>query len=146
MKNFLPIAEQLRILLENVTHPSGRAYTMQEVSEATGISTATLSQIRTGKIKNPQINTLSDLSTFFNVPLRYFQTCTLEECFAILQGGSEEEPKEISEIAFRASQLSPEYQRDILTIIKWAQAAEQAYKEGKGGLPSLPHLNEDDKR
>lgn len=140
MTKFLPIAEQLQILLEVVLHPSGRPYKMQEISDATGISLATLSQLRNGKIKNPQLNTLRELCGFFNIPLRYFETTSVEACFALLQDDVETKPAEISEIAFRAKNLSTDAQRDILTIIKWVQAAEKAYEEGRGDRPSLPRL------
>jgi transcriptional regulator with XRE-family HTH domain len=142
MSKYLPVADQLNILLTARTHPSGRAYTLQELSEATGIGAATISQMRTGRIKNPQLSTLRSLCEFFNVPLRYFETRTAEECYALLQNTTQEtSPDEITEIAFRATHLSREAQQDILTIIKWVQAAEQNLKEGGEGLPPLPRLS-----
>jgi transcriptional regulator with XRE-family HTH domain len=143
MTEFLPIAEQLRILLEAVLHPSGRPYKMQEISDATGISLATLSQVKAGKIKNPQLSTLRELCQFFHIPLRYFETTSIEACYALLQENQAEgdtQSGEISEIAFRAQNLSADAQRDILTIIKWVQAAERAYEEGRGDRPALPRL------
>ena len=73
MGEFLVVSDLLKILFEEVKHPSGRSYTMQEVSDGTGISLATISQMRTGKIKNPQLNTLRELCKFFKVPLRFFE-------------------------------------------------------------------------
>jgi transcriptional regulator with XRE-family HTH domain len=140
MSEFLPVADLLKILFEEVQHPSGRPFTMQEVSDATGVSLATISQMKTGKIKNPQLNTLRELCRFFKVPLRFFESQSVETCYALLQEKPEASTREISEIAFRATTLSPEAQQDILTIIKWVQSAEQAYKAGKGDLPSLPRL------
>ena len=140
MSEFLPVADLLKILFEEVQHPSGRPFTMQEVSDATGVSLATISQMKTGKIKNPQLNTLRELCRFFKVPLRFFEAQSVETCYALLQEKPEESTREISEIAFRATTLSPEAQQDILTIIKWVQSAEQAYKAGKGDFPSLPRL------
>jgi transcriptional regulator with XRE-family HTH domain len=147
MSNFLSIAEQLNVLLSMRTHPNGRAYTLQEVSDGTGIGAATISQMRTGRIKNPQFSTIRALCVFFNVPLRFFETRTVEECYALLQ--AQDEPTsngkgEISEIAFRATRLSSEAQQDILTIIKWVQAAEKAQKEGNDALPPLPRLTRSD--
>lgn len=142
MANFLSVAEQLNVLLNVRTHPSGRVYTLQEVSAGTGISAATISQMRTGRIKNPQLSTLRALCEFFDLPLRYFETRTVEECYAVLQNHDSDSAQagEITEIAFRATHLSREAQQDILTIIKWVQAAEQSLKQEEGNLPPLPRL------
>jgi transcriptional regulator with XRE-family HTH domain len=139
MNDFLPVAEQLQILFDEVKHPAGRAYTMQEVSETIDVSLATLSQLRTGKIKNPQLHTLREICRFFHVPLRYFETRSIEECYAILAGDQVEALSPINEIAFRATHLSPKSQRDVLTIIQWVQAAEAQRKNGSH-LPPLPNL------
>jgi transcriptional regulator with XRE-family HTH domain len=143
MSDYLPLSEQLNILFEVVTHPSGRPFTLNEVSEPTDLSLATISQMRNGKIKNPQLNTLRELCRFFNVPLRYFETTSPAECYALLTGNTDKITPEINEIAFRASNLSPKSQRDLLTVIKWVQAAEAQQKEGHH-LPPLPGLEDYD--
>lgn len=147
MSNVLSVAEQLNVLLSARTHPSGRPYTLQEVSDGAGVGAATISQVRTGRIRNPQFSTIRALCAFFNVPLRFFETRTIEECYAVLQEQdepAEDRTGEISEIAFRATRLSAEAQQDILTIIKWVQAAEKAQKEGDDALPPLPRLTHAD--
>jgi transcriptional regulator with XRE-family HTH domain len=140
MPDALSISEQLNILFEVIQHPDGRPFTLQEVSEQIDVSLATLSQLRTGRIKNPQFSTLRELCRFFDVPLRYFETTTREECYAILAGDKEAPPVALNEIAFRASSLSPQAQQDILNVIKWVQAAEQMRREGRD-LPPLPGLD-----
>lgn len=143
MEDFLPVSEQMNILFDAVRHPDGRPYTLQEVSDATGVSLGTISQMRGGHIKNPQLNTLRALCRFFSIPLRYFETRTAEECYAILSDETETDAAPLNEIAFRASGLSPRSQRDILTVIKWLQAAEQ--QDGGGNaLPPLPNLEDDE--
>lgn len=144
MEEYLSVAEQLNILFDHVRHPEGRPYQLQEVGEATGISLGTISQMRTGKIKNPQLNTLRALCRFFNIPLRYFETRTAEECYAIIANRTDKpEVKALNEIALRASSLPPRAQQDILTVIRWVQAAEKQRKEG-GDLPPLPNLEVED--
>lgn len=144
METYLSVAEQLNLLFDAIRHPEGRAYQLQEVGEATGISLGTISQMRAGKIKNPQLNTLRALCRFFNVPLRFFETRTVEECYSILADQAEaHEPRALSEIAFRASSLPPRAQQDILTVIKWVQAAEQQRQQG-GDLPPLSNLEAED--
>ncbi len=144
METYLSVAEQLNILFDAIRHPEGRAYQLQEVGEASGISLGTISQMRAGKIKNPQLNTLRALCRFFDVPLRFFETRTVEECYAILSDrGEVHAPPALSEIAFRASSLPPRAQQDILTVIKWVQAAEQQRQQG-GELPPLPNLEPDE--
>jgi transcriptional regulator with XRE-family HTH domain len=145
MADYLPLSEQLRILFEAVRHTEGHPYTLQEVSAATGVSLATISQMRNGKIQNPQLNTLRALGEFFHIPLRYFETRSIEECYQVLK--ERQQPPEATaanEIAFRASHLSEQAQRDILTMIKWVQAAEQQHRQGNQPppLPSLENYDE----
>jgi transcriptional regulator with XRE-family HTH domain len=143
MQDYLPLSDQLNLLFETVPHPDGRPYTLQEVSEATGVSAGTLSQMRVGHSTNPQLSTLRALGHFFQVPLRYFETRSSEECYALLSETPPPPPAAASEIAFRASSLSTQSQRDILTIIKWVQSAEQQRQQGED-LPPLPGLVDDD--
>lgn len=114
---------------------------MQEISAGTGLSLGSLSQLRTGRIQNPQLTTLRALSAFFSVPLRYFQTRSAEECYALLRQSPEEMPGTLSEIALRVSTLPPEAQQDILTVIQWVQAAADATRSG-GERSELPRLNQ----
>ena len=138
MGAYLPVADQLKILFDAVRHPDGRPYTLQEVSEATGVALATISHMRSGRIQNPLLSTLREIARFFDVPLRYFEAKTPEECYGLLTQENTALPL-VNEIAFRASSLSPRAQRDILTLIKWVQAAEQQRKTG-GDVPPLPNL------
>ena len=139
MPNFLPVTEQLRILFSTRLHPNVRPYTMQEISDGTGISLASISAMKTGRIKNPQLNTLRALCTFFDLPLHYFQTRTPEECYSVLQKGNAAAMTEISEIGLRIPNLSPEAQQDVLTVIRWIQAAERSANDNDAAS-SLPHL------
>lgn len=139
MADYLPLSQQITLLFEAIRHPEGRPFTMQEVSTATGISLATISQLRSGKISNPQLNTLRGLCDFFRVPLRYFETETVEQCYAIFNGDNQPPALTTNEIAFRANALPEQAQRDILTMIKWVQAAEEQRKL-KGDPTPLPGL------
>ena len=139
MANYLPIATQITLLFDAIHHPSGRPYTMQEVTNETGISLPTISQLRNGKISNPQLSTLRGFCEFFHVPLRYFETKTVDECYAILNGDREKPTLINHEIAFRANALPEQAQRDILTMIKWVEAAEEQRKL-KGDIEVLPGL------
>jgi transcriptional regulator with XRE-family HTH domain len=140
VSEYLPLAEQLRILFESSKKPDGTTYTMLEVSKAMDVSLPTLSQLRNGKITNPQLNTLRAICRFFNIPLRYFDTRSAEECYAILaEGRAGNNIEGINYIAHMAASLTPEGQRDLLTVIKWAQAAEQQLMAGNN-LPDFPHL------
>ena len=142
MREYLPLADQINILFEAITRPDGRPYAMQEVAENIDVSLGTISQLRSGKIKNPQLNTLRELCRFFDVPLRYFETTTPEECFALIADKGEQKAPQLNEIAFRALKLSPQSQRDVLNIIKWAQAAELE-KTLDDDFPALPSLEDD---
>ena len=139
MDDYLPVSEQLQVLFDEVMNHDGRPYSLQEVSDAIDVSIATLSQLRTGRIKNPQLHTVREICRFFGVPLRFFETKSVDECYAILAGENVEATGPISEIAFRASRLSEKSQQDILMMIGWVQAAEAQRKNGRS-LPPLPSL------
>lgn len=139
MSSYLELHKQVQILFERILHPDGRPYTLKEVSDGTGISLGTLSHIRSGRISNPGFTSMRSLSDFFDIPLKYFQTRSVEECYAILVDKQQEEITEISEIAFRTTQLSSKSQLDVLAIIKWIQAAEELRKQGQN-IPHLPSL------
>lgn len=125
MADYLPLSVQVTILFDSLRREDGHPYTLQEVSEATGISLGTIGQIRSGKIGNPQLNTLRALCQFFHVPLRYFETKTSEECYALLVAQSTQEKPALNEIAFRASGLSLDAQQDILALVKVFQEEEK---------------------
>ena len=129
MDEYLPLAEQIKILFESVRHPQGRPFTLQEVSDATGVSLGTIAQMRTGKILNPQLNTLRALCPFFGIPLRYFETTTREECYAILTDPSTIAKPVLNEIAFRANGLPRQAQQDILSLIKLIEEEEKQRRE-----------------
>lgn len=129
MDDYFPLSEQIKILFASVRHPNGRPFTLQEVSEATQISLGTIGQMRSGKINNPQLNTLRALAQFFGVPLRYFETRTREECYALLSNPMLLEKPTLNEIAFRASGLSAQAQQDILSLIKVFQQEEKQQRE-----------------
>ena len=142
MKEYLPLAKQINLLFDTVLHPEGRPYTLHEVSSASGVSVSALSHMRTGRITNPQLSTVREIAHFFGVPLRYFETQTVEECYALLLPPAEpEERRPLHEISFRAMSLTPKAQRDILTIIKWVLAAEELRKQGID-LPQMPDLED----
>ena len=138
MAESLTLAQQILLLFEARQHPDGRAYTMQEVSDATGISVAAISQMRSGKITNPQLNTIRAICRFFDVPFRYFETKTKDECYAIFNGDNQPPVITNNEIAFRANALSERAQQDILNMIRWVQAAEKQRKL-EGDSTPLPN-------
>jgi len=139
MTAYLPLEDQIRVLFDVVRHPEGRPYTLQEVSEQIDVSLATISQMRSGRIKNPQLHTLRELCRFFDVPLHYFETRTVEACYAVSQANRPPIPPIAHQIAVRAARLSPAAQQDVLVLIRWVQAAEAQQHRDPGRSP-LPHL------
>ena len=133
MDEYLPLAQQVKILFDAVRREDGQPFTLQEVSDATGISLGTVGQMRSGKINNPQLNTLRALCRFFRVPLRYFETQTAEQCYALLTDQSPQAQPALNEIAFRASGLSDDAQQDILSLIKMFKEEEK--RQGSNDNP-----------
>ena len=138
MNEYLPLSDQVKILFESVRHEDGTMFTLQEVSATTGISLGTIAQMRSGQNSNPQLNTLRALCQFFHVPLRYFETTTTDECYALLARPASSKQPALNEIAFRSSGLPPEAQQDILAMIKVFQE-EERQRLGK------PPASQDDK-
>ncbi|MEO8391406.1 MAG: helix-turn-helix transcriptional regulator [Chloroflexota bacterium] len=129
MDDYLPLSAQVKILFSAVRRADGTAFTLQEVSTATGISLGTIAQIRSGQNPNPQLNTLRALGQFFHVPLRYFETQSTDECYALLAQPALPKEPALNEIAFRASGLPPEAQQDILLLIKVFQEEDKQRRQ-----------------
>ena len=140
----LPLKDLINFLFENILHPEGRPYITQEVADEVRISHATINHLRTGRNKNPSVPTLQEIARFFDVPLNFFECSSYDECFAMLSGQSPEDlPGAVAEIAFRASNLSPKSQMDILKIILWVEAAERERKAGRE-MPAFTMFDNDE--
>lgn len=133
----LELKDLIAFLFDTIRHPNGEVYTLQEVADQLDISPATIHQLRTGRIKNPTLPTLKELGRFFNVPLNFFECRTYDECHRVLGAERIELSPGAAKIAFRASQLSPKSQEDLLNIIAWVEAAERERLAGRD-LPDLP--------
>jgi transcriptional regulator with XRE-family HTH domain len=132
----LLLRDLVNFLFDNVLRPDGRPHTTQEVTDHVRISHATINQLRTGRSKNPTLPTLQELCRFFEVPLSFFECQTYDECYAVLADKPEAQTEGVAEIAFRASRLSAQAQRDILKVIQWVEAAERERRE-TDKLPDL---------
>jgi len=129
MDEYLPLSEQIKILFASVHHEDGTMFTLQEVRTATGISVGTIAQIKNCQNPNPQLNTLRALCQFFHIPLRYFETKTVDECYALLTQPALPKEPTLNEIAFRSSGLPPEAQQDVLALIKVFQEEEKQRRQ-----------------
>lgn len=134
----LSLKALINFLFDHVSHPEGRPYTTQEVTDHVRISHATINQLRTGRSKNPTLPTIQEICRFFAVPLNFFECTTYDECYAILAEQRTADVPQAAEIAFRASQLSSAGQQDILNVISWVEAAERERKETGEDIPELP--------
>lgn len=146
-KSVKPIAvkDLLDFLFKHIHHPEGRPYTVTEVADATGLSYVTIYTLLQGRSKKPTLPTVQALCDFFGVALNFFECRSYDECYAVLESSrnsenestSEKSSPQLGEIIFRAQDLSPEGQQDLLTLIKWVQAAERERKAGRD-VPNLP--------
>lgn len=143
MSDFLPFDEQLNILLELSINPkTGRPYTLAEINENTGIAAPTLSQMRSGKIKNPQLSSLRDLCKHFGISMDYFTTKTRDECYAMITGGSQSAAdthniEAVGELSFRARNLSEKSKADLYILLDWVKKLEGLRKMEI----DVPHLS-----
>ncbi len=146
-KSVKPIAvkDLLDFLFKHIHHPEGRSYTVTEVADATGLSYVTIYTLLQGRSKKPTLPTVQALSDFFGVPLSFFECKSYEECYSVLENVQDADEAqealpanvELGEIIFRARELSPEAQHDLLTLVKWVQAAERQREAGKD-VPEFP--------
>src|SRR5690554_4258115 len=130
MTDYLSFEEQLNILLEFSLNPAtDRPYTLTEISENTGIALPTLSQLRAGKIKNPQLGSLRDLCRHFDISMDYFTTTSRDECFAMIAAGRQnsdvtDDTESVSELSFRARNLSRKSKGDLYILVDWIKKLE----------------------
>lgn len=145
----MAVKDLLEFLFKHIHHPEGRPYTVTEVADATELSYVTIYTLLQGRSKKPTLPTVQVLCNFFGVPLGFFECRSYDECYAILEnirnsendGGDSRNSPQLGEIIFRAQDLSPEGQQDLITLIKWVQAAERERKAGRD-VPNLPASGE----
>ncbi len=65
-------ARKFRVLLERFPRPDGEPYTVGEIAEGTRLSPTYVLMLRSGKRKNPTMETLRRLADFFGVPVALF--------------------------------------------------------------------------
>lgn len=142
----MAVKDLLEFLFKHIHHPQGRPYSTTEVADATGLSYVTIYTLLQGRSKKPTLPTVQSLCDFFGVPLGFFECRSYDECYEVLKNKRNDENNEseggqnspqLGEIIFRAQDLSPEGQQDLITLIKWVQAAERERKAGRD-VPNLP--------
>lgn len=117
----LAFASKLNYLFQTITKPDGSAYTHREVSNAAGVTSGYISQLRNGQ-KMPGYELIGKLATFFQVNPNYFYKGT-------------DQPKEetmqqiIGSIALRASELE---ETDIEALIKMLEHIGKLKEETTG--------------
>lgn len=145
----MAVKDLLEFLFKHIHHPEGRPYSVTEVADATNLSYVTIYTLLQGRSKKPTLPTVQALCDFFGVPLGFFECRSYDECYKVLENSKNEEndsvggrnSAQMGEIIFRAQDLSPEGQQDLITLIKWVQAAERERKAGRD-VPNLPTSGE----
>jgi len=79
----MSVTQQLNILFE-LHDRNGGKHSIAVIGEATGVSTGTISRLRSGDIENPSLWTLQKLCDYFGIQLAYFDCQSVEECYAYL--------------------------------------------------------------
>lgn len=125
-KDRMPVAQQVNILFEVLLRSDGKPYSVLDLSIKAGMSTGTISRLRTGGIENPGIWTLQKVCDFFGIPLAYFDCKSPEECRAFLLQHTAKEYKSPTLIYFLRSQgLSDKGVNHILDAISYIRASEE---------------------
>lgn len=120
-------ARRLNHLFATRRSESGRPLTLTEVSAVTGLPPSYLSMLRKGHIKDVPIERAARLSAFFGVPIDYFAP-PLHGAATAQETGLQHalEHPQVSEIAFRASALTPAGRALVLQLIERADALADA--------------------
>ncbi len=119
----LTIQRQLELLVRHIKDTSGRSFTVRHIASKTGITDQTLLNLLHGRVHNPRLHTLQQLSMFFDVSLDYFGFETEAQCLSYLarQGKLGTAPETIRAIDTLAMTLSSETNANVLTILHWRQ-------------------------
>ena len=112
------VAAKLNRLFETRHSPKGKPYSIREVARETGLTHTTVAALRRGEVKNPSHLSIERLARFFAVDPSYFfePSPAEEELMARLHALTKDE--ESLEIALKATRLTPEAKRWILSMVE----------------------------
>lgn len=135
------IKELTNLLFEVFLDENGKQVTNAEVAKNSDITDGAISSIRTRDLKNPTINTLEAIASFFNVPLDYFKCKTMEEArlyLGRLRSGLSPYKSElykgdevIGQIMAKAISMSDDARRDVLRMMEWFEYGDKARIKAK---------------
>lgn len=120
-------ADRLNRLFATHLSPSGREYTLREVSDATGgaLSVAYLSLLRKGGVTRPRVDKVQLLADFFGVSVTYFtdkdgtSAAAADDLSEALRAALAKPG--VRELALRASELSAEEHALYLRLLDYAK-------------------------
>jgi transcriptional regulator with XRE-family HTH domain len=119
----------INLLFEHLRRPDGSTYTSVEVADGSGVSTAQISSLRSGRRDNPTLEVIHKLMDFFEVPMAYLDAKSEAQAIEILRY------KDNLRFRNTDSQLGIEEYEKILEIMRWIRADERARMEGKATPP-----------
>jgi len=118
----------LFIHIPNLEDTGGQQYGVSYVSEQIGCTPGALSSIRHGRTKKPKMETLVGLARFFQVPLKYFQLDSEEECIKMIHDRkkNDEMERQLSSITMKFRSLSDKGREDIVTMLDYILHSEKS--------------------
>jgi transcriptional regulator with XRE-family HTH domain len=123
MNDTFSVSQQLALLLEHGIDSSGQFYTVQKLSDVSGISDQTLLNILNGTTTSPRLKTARAICQVYDLSLDYFDLDTSANCRAYLERHRQRHIPLIREIDSSVSQLPPDGQRQITRVLFWIKAA-----------------------
>lgn len=106
-------------------------FTLRQVDEMTGISSAYLSQLENEKIKKPSANVLYKLAATYGEQLNNFlRAAGIIQTTTVHQEEISEEEQWANKLAFYAKSLSKEELDEIVNFIKFKVQNNQKKKDG----------------
>lgn len=114
--------------------------TQGDLAEQLGVSQGVISNVETG-VSTIDAPELPRWAAALKKPVVFFYLDLDPEANRYVYIGEDNDEShnaaspEVNEITFRAMQLSAEGQRNLLTVLRWIEAAEQ--NPGEGAMPSI---------
>ncbi|MEO8394782.1 MAG: helix-turn-helix domain-containing protein, partial [Chloroflexota bacterium] len=79
-----PFRAQFQLLMTTLAGPDGRPCPLETLAQATALSEKTLQNMLEGRTRNPRLDSLRRICTFYHLSLDYFDCDTEAECLSFL--------------------------------------------------------------
>ncbi|HDQ73062.1 MAG TPA: hypothetical protein ENN19_13355 [Chloroflexi bacterium] len=143
------VADKIDSLFRNFPKDSdGTEYSYRDVEAGTGgaVTATTVWKLRTGHIQRPSYRVIEAICQFFDVPISYFSSekPPSEEYLKNLRLARRFRRTMVKEAALQISDLDDAAIQDLLGMIKYIRAAQQAEQEKPAPTDQVEEIEEEE--